>query len=80
MKAFNYIWNMTIRLIFKQPFAPEAKHVLVQVYLWGKVVVAIDTETVVGVGTCLGIDVARYKCLYRSLNNGCLKGPLYAFL
>ena len=41
---------------------------------------AIDTETGVGMGTCLGIDVAGFKCLYRSLNNGCLKGPQYAFL
>ena len=44
------------------------------------VVVAIDTETGIVMGTCLGIVVAGYKCLYRSLNKVYLMGPLYVFL
>ena len=43
------------------------------------VVVAIDTETGVGMVTSLGIDVARYKYLRGYLKKHCLKGPLNVF-
>ena len=43
------------------------------------VLVAIDTETGVGMVTSLGIDVARYKYLRGYLKKLCLKGPLYVF-